>query len=234
MTRRSFFLALAATAVFWGAGAIEARATSVPLSSLLGTTVDINGLDFTFLNYTSNLTPAADVTVTYPAPGDPTLPGFLLTGVFGAGPGTINDSDLVYTVAAAPGSGLLIDDAELAGNPASTGDSSLASVTELLRNGSSGLSPPIVPTSGMNPLYISSTTTPGPVFMTFTPTAGPIYVSKDIESIGGTFGASLSNITQAFSVTGGSVPEPSSMALLGIGMASFMAFRRFIRRAPQA
>jgi len=30
------------------------------------------------------------------------------------------------------------------------------------------------------------------------------------------------------------VPEPSSMALLGIGMTSFLAFRRFFKRTPMA
>jgi hypothetical protein len=32
----------------------------------------------------------------------------------------------------------------------------------------------------------------------------------------------------------GSVPEPTSMALLGIGMTSFLAFRRFFKRTPVA
>jgi len=35
-------------------------------------------------------------------------------------------------------------------------------------------------------------------------------------------------------VTTVTAPEPSSMALLGIGMTSFLAFRRFFKRAPAA
>jgi hypothetical protein len=234
MTRRSFFLALAATALFWGAGAMEARATQMPLSALLGQTVDIDGLYFTFVTY-SNPTgnaPASDVTVTYPAPGT-NMPGFNLTGNFGAGPGQFNDSDLVYTVTAPPG--VSITDAELAGNPSASG-TGLASVSETLRSGTSVISPIIVPITGTNPMLIASYTPPGPgpVEDTFAPQS-QITVTKDWETSGGTDGiATLSSITQVFSVSGSSVPEPSSMALLGIGMASFMAFRRFIRRTPQA
>jgi hypothetical protein len=55
-----------------------------------------------------------------------------------------------------------------------------------------------------------------------------ILVTKDIFLSGGATGESLSVVQQAFSSTG--VPEPSSMALLGIGMTGFLAFRRLFKR----
>jgi PEP-CTERM motif len=55
-----------------------------------------------------------------------------------------------------------------------------------------------------------------------------IWVTKDIEARGGTGGVSLSEVTQCFSA----VPEPTSMALLGVGMAGLIAFRRLFRRNP--
>jgi hypothetical protein len=40
--------------------------------------------------------------------------------------------------------------------------------------------------------------------------------------------------TTALSFSVAAVPEPTSMALLGIGMTSFLAFRRFFKRTPVA
>jgi hypothetical protein len=216
MKRRSFFLALAAAAVVWGSGAGEARAASALLSSLLGTTINIEGLNFTFDGYTSTTTPASSVTVTWPVVGT-TVPGFNLTGAFGAPIGGSADADLIYTVS---GSG--ISDAELDGNPAGTG-TGVASVTETIHQGTSALGPIL------GQLFISNTTTGGPVTTTFAPQT-TITIVKDIEAQGGSSGVSLSSVDQTISVT----PEPSSMALLGIGMSSFLAFRRLIKRRTSA
>jgi len=52
---------------------------------------------------------------------------------------------------------------------------------------------------------------------------------------GGFDGLSNPNAPYSGSITPlGAVPEPSSMALLGIGMTSFLAFRRFFKRTPPA
>lgn len=59
-----------------------------------------------------------------------------------------------------------------------------------------------------------------------------LYVTKDIYLSGGTKGVSLSAVTQGFSSTG--VPEPTSLALLGIGMTGFLAFRRFFKKTSVA
>jgi hypothetical protein len=58
-------------------------------------------------------------------------------------------------------------------------------------------------------------------------------VEKDLILVGGSNGASISIFNQGFSSTG-SIPEPTSLALLGIGMTGFFAFRRFFKRTSVA
>jgi hypothetical protein len=56
---------------------------------------------------------------------------------------------------------------------------------------------------------------------------GPVTVSSVVTTpSGGVVKTSVLGIT--------SIPEPSSMALLGIGMTSFLAFRRLFKRTPIA
>ena len=177
---------------------------------MLGTTYAYGGLDFTFETY-ANATgnaPAPNVSVTFVGAGTSEV-GFILNGSFSAGVGQNNDSDLVYQV-----SNTSITDATLYGNPAGTG-TGVASVTETIRAGAypGGLSGPIL---GGAPLFISNTSTSGPVSVTF-PDTPVITVDKDINSVGGSAGVSLSQVGQSFSTT--VVPEPASMALLGIGLS---------------
>jgi hypothetical protein len=60
-----------------------------------------------------------------------------------------------------------------------------------------------------------------------------ILVKKDILLVGGSLSAGVSIIDQGFSSIsgrGGMVPEPTSMALLGIGLSGLLTLRRFLRR----
>jgi hypothetical protein len=50
----------------------------------------------------------------------------------------------------------------------------------------------------------------------------------------GLSGLSVGYTKSQISIAPASVPEPASMALLGIGMTSFLAFRRFFKRSPVA
>jgi hypothetical protein len=219
MQRRSLFLTAAAVLLSWGMIAPTANAGSVPLSTLLGTTTSFDGLDFTFSTYvpTGGAPSAANVDVTFGVFNGEI--GFTLNGSFGALAGLTQDADLVYSVSsAAP-----ISDAVLFGNPASIG-TGFGSVSESIYSGSSIGGPTIGSLYIQNPTLYASTTLTPPSYM--------ITIDKDIEAIGGSNGVSFSSVTQAFSVTG--VPEPTSMALLGIGMTGFLAFRRLFKRTSVA
>jgi hypothetical protein len=221
MMRRSFFLAITAAAVIWGSGAGEVRAGSEPLSELLGKTINIDGLNFTFDDYSSNSAPADQVIVTWPPTGS-TAPGFTLTGAFGALASANDDSNLVYTI-----TGSNISRVELNGNPQSFG-TGLASVTDTVVSGKS------VTGSFLGQAAIASSTTPGPVIVSFSPQTA-VTVTKDIEALGGSAGVHLSSVTQTVpSVSTAAAPEPSSIGLLAIGTASLLAFRRLAKRRTPA
>jgi hypothetical protein len=219
MKRRSFFLALAAAAaVVWGTGATEARAAGMPLSSVLGKTIDFGGLDFTFATtaWTSPLA-ASSVTITFETVNGEA--GFTLTGSFSAAAGTSLDSNLRYDVSSDVGP---IKDALLTGNPFSPAGNmgGQATVTESFYK---PFPTPIgIPTTiGISSSGVST------AMANFVPPVSSLTVVKDIDAIGGSQGVSLSFVGQYFSV----VPEPTSMSLLGIGISSLLAFRRLFKRS---
>jgi len=237
MQKRPLFFALCAGVLIWGLGALEARAANVPLSTTLGTllvpgattTVTASNETDTFSGFTysvssiptgANTLAASAITVSaFPPPaGGANESGISFSGAINALPGTTADYTISYTVTAPVGS--LLTDAQLSvvwNNFGGTGAS--GSIGESLSNGAA------FPLGGL------SSFNNGPVQIGFAGTPS-ITVSKDIDLIGGTAGIGVSVVSQAFSSNG--VPEPASLALLGIGMTGFFAFRRFFKRASLA
>jgi hypothetical protein len=236
MKRRSLFIALAAGVLVLGLGALDARAGSfqpLPTSydKLLpaGTYTTVSGaetLTFSAFTYSSSSDPAgfapvaSSINVSAYTVGNET--GFNLTGTLSAPAGTLVDVSIQYTVTAPAGE--LLTDALLSATGGNFGGTGSYTVDESLLSGHTGIGS----LSVTNPPPVGANTD----FITFAGVQS-ISVTKDIFLNGGSLGESLSVVTQAFSSQGG-VPEPSSLALLGIGMTGFLAFRRFFKKPTAA
>ena len=125
-----------------------------------------------------------------------------------------------YVVTAPAGE--LINDAFLSANAGNFGGTGVWSISETLVNAVTSAPIAAFEANALNPS----------VLVTF-PGVNSIVATKDIFLYGGTLGETLSVISQGYSSTT-SIPEPSSIALLGIGMTGFLAFRRLFKRASAA
>jgi hypothetical protein len=240
MNRRSLFLAIAAAVIIGGVGTLDARAGSfvglpATLDNFVGgnfgnyTTVAGTNETETFSNFSYSVSPvgspptAANVTLNPYVVGPET--GITISGAFFAPAGQTIDYAISYLVTA-PAGHLLTDAVLSMAVNVPAGSGGVVSIGETLTNGVTGGPVGSLATSASNSGSVLSDS------ITFAGVQS-IFVSKDIIVYGGTTGAGVSIINQGFSSTGG-VPEPSSLALLGIGMTGFLAFRRFFKKTAVA
>jgi hypothetical protein len=239
MKRCSLFLAIAAALLVAGFAAPDARAGNIPLPTQLSSFVNPDGssngnfttvlapgegtIGDTFSSFSYSTDPvgapptAANITVkAFLPPGNEG--GITFSGGFNAAPGMTVDYALSYVVTAPAGH--LISDATLSAAMGNNGGTGTVSIVELLT----------FPDGSGKSMEVSL---PGSSQETITfPGVQSILVQKDMFLNGGSLGANVTFVNQGFSST--SIPEPASMALLGIGMTGLLAFRRFFKKTSAA
>jgi hypothetical protein len=227
MLRRFLFLTSAAAFLVFGLGAFEARAGFVAIPTSLdallpsGAYTTVAGAEtLTFSNFSystipNGVAPPSGIGVSPFVFGNETGLQFQST-TWVAAPGATLDITLSFVVTAPKGE--LLNDAVIiiaGGNFQGTGT---ISAGESLVNAVT-----------LAPIGTMEAAIPGmPSASLAFPGVNSILVTKGILITGGTNGASLSVLKEGFSST--IVPEPTSMALLGIGMAGFFTYRRLFKR----
>jgi len=229
MQKRLLFLTLAASVLLWGFGSLEARASSTTLAALIGpppTTFTNGDKVFSDFSYTGPNPPsAAQVVVnSFNTPAEIGMQ-FAPNPVWKAPLGVSNSWTISY---------------EVHSNGGPISDASL-SITGALQFGHGNIDvSETITTLGLVALGSLHTfiTPTGSQLTDTTLLASPaqdIIVTEHLDVIGGlsTRPVTLSLVDQTYSQLS-VIPEPNSLALLGIGMTGFFAFRRFFKRTSVA
>jgi PEP-CTERM motif len=214
-------------------GGLNAQAGLIPLPTDLGTlstpgnftTVPSPAGNLTFADFTYSPSPVGSP----PAAGDITVGAFsagiengvTFGGAFTALPAVIVDYALSYLVTAPQG--FTFTDATLSGLFKTNGGNGAVSVVDTLLNAATG--------SRVGTLVISSVPSGSTSDTINFAGVNSLIVDKDLFLVGGSLGASVSLIDQGYSVP---VPEPTSMALLAIGLCGLFTLRPFLKRASVA
>jgi PEP-CTERM motif len=237
MKKSCLFLAIAVAMLVAGFAANDARAGNIPLPTQLSsfvnpdgssngnfTTVQAPGELDTFSSFSYSTDPVgapptgANIAVKAYLPPMSNEGGLTFSGGFNAAPGMTVDYALSYVVTAPAGH--LITDATLSAAMGNNGGTGTVSIVELLT----------FPDGSGKSMEVSL---PGNASVTIAfPGVQSILVQKDMFLNGGSLGANVTFVNQGFSST--AVPEPASMALLGIGLTGLLAFRRFFKMTSVA
>ena len=223
MTRR--FLTLTFAVGLLASGGLNAQAGEVTLPSLLSTLATppapagnyavVGGLTFSDFTYTTATPPptAAGVTVNpFSIVGET---GIAFSGGFFAAPGSTSDYEITYKVT----SSTPITDAYLSvtGGTLGTGFADVGETITTVTGAPVASLNAFVPGSFTDSVSFAGQTT--------------LLITKDIFLFGGSTGVTVSVIDQGYSTA---IPEPTSMALLGIGLSGLFTLRRFFKRTSVA